>query len=414
MKRHNRNTISLFAGTALSILSSFIFAACSENPGGSDYKNTPPAVWISSGPPEGGVASYHIGFEWGGSDLDGSIAHFEYCITDNDGTSDPADTTGADKWTRTGETGGTFVFSADQLADTTADSMVEEFRRSHTFFVRAVDDDGAPSARAAHRSFTARTLSPEVEVVVPRYDGLNPAVVGPIFTVHFVADDYIDDISTRQDPESVSWIVEPVASHGDSWAETIEHIRALPVDAAEWGAWEPYQANEDDEMVWTSPPTDLGHYVFAVRARDEAGAITPVFDEALNLRRLVVGHIDAWPLLTVSNPVIGDILTASCPSPLTIAEMPAGLPLEFDIAADASRYGGTVEVYRYGWDIDDLNDPQKWEIDWTPFPPHDFYEPARATLQPRTFYYASHLLRIEVRDNSGFVSCLEIKVNIVE
>ncbi len=407
MKRHASNTKSLMVVTALLGVSGLILA-CAAGPGGSDYKNTPPEVWISAGPPEGGVSSYRIDFEWGGSDLDGSVAHFEYSIADNNGAFDPADTTGADKWTRTGKAGGTFVFSADQLADTTADGLVEEFHRSHTFFVRAVDDDGAPSARAAHRSFTARTLSPSVEVVVPPRAGLTPVTVGSIFTVRFVADDYIDDLSTRQDPEAVSWIVEPVARHGNRWEETIAYIRALPVDAPEWGQWEPYEVNDEEEMVWISPPTEPGYHVFAIRARDEAGAITPVFDEALNLRRLVVG-LGGPPILTVHNPFLGSIVTAVCPSPLTITDMPAGVPLEFDIAAKA-RYGSAAG-YRYGWDIADLND---WEVDWTPFPPRAQGEPATARSSTRRFYFGTHVLRVEVIDLSGFVTCLEIKVNIVQ
>ena len=70
------------------------FSGCSEveDEDISSLKNTPPTIWLDGGPPEGSVSVYKIEFSWGGHDPDGSISHFEYCVTDNDGAFDPADT----------------------------------------------------------------------------------------------------------------------------------------------------------------------------------------------------------------------------------------------------------------------------------------------------------------------------------
>jgi hypothetical protein len=394
------------------------YTGCSTSPEGSRYKNIPPRVWISGGPPQGGVSNYKIDFSWGGWDPEGEIVYYEYCITNNNGSFDPADTTGPGAWQRTKETGDTFVFSADELADSVADSQVEEFRRSHTFLVRAVDNDGAVSDPVAHRSFTATTLSPEVEITFPKPVGLNPAMVPHIFTIRWRADDYIGDGTTRQDPDSVSWILEPLSSHNYSWDETTEWIRNLPLDAPEWGAWKAYEAGGTGEMAWTTPPTDHGDYIFAIRAKDEAGAITPVFEASRNVLRVYVKSDWAFHFrLTLWNEHLGSLVsgmsmcTAAAPA---IVDMPPGVPIRFYWTADARDYSGTAFDYRYGWDVADPNDPSQWELDWIPFPPHAETELPWTNSTPRQFYYGTHVFSVQVRDYSGTRACREVKFNILQ
>jgi hypothetical protein len=153
--------------------------------------------------------------------------------------------------------------------------------------------------------------------------------------------------------------------------------------------------------------TDFGRYVFAIRAKDEAGAITPVLDEDRNVRRVHVGRLVRGPNMTVTNDYIGVLRTTSCTQAATILDSPAGVPLEFKIRATAESYGGTIAGYRYGWDIPDLNDPEQWEIDLTPF------VGLVATVPARTFFFGTHTLTMEVQDNSGYCSRIEVKVNIV-
>ncbi|MCK4774480.1 MAG: hypothetical protein KAT30_06830, partial [Candidatus Krumholzibacteria bacterium] len=329
------------------------FSGCSEfgDEDASSLKNTPPTIWLDGGPPEGAVAVYKIEFTWGGFDPDGEITHFEYCITDNDGAFDPADTAGSDRWTSTTETRDTFIFSADIPVDSVLDDQVEEFRRSHTFFIRSVDDLGAVSRESAYRSFTARTLSPEVIIVRPRYLPDNISVVPPISNFIWLARDYVDDYMMPQDPESVSWILERTTHHNDDWIETLEWIRDLPVDSDEWGEWVPYRAPDGSGEAWTTPPQDYGFYVFAIRAKDEAGAISPVFDIVKNVRYIIVREIVGGPILTLSNSYIYGLVTSTCATPVTILDYPAGVPIDFEFAADASYYGGVASTYRYGWDI---------------------------------------------------------------
>ena len=393
------------------------FFGCSETQEGTRKPNQPPTIWLSAAPPEGSVERYSVQLYWGGWDPDGEIAFYEYCITDNDpGRSfDPSDTTGADKWSRVYGPDSTFLFTADQLADTNTTNLVSEFLRSHTFFVRSVDHEGLASPEPAYRSFTARTLSPDVTIQIPRRNGFNPATVPSITTFRWTARDYINDMLTKTDPESVSWIMEPLKNHGNDWAKGIKWIRDLPVNSPLWDDWRYYKAPLDSGKWWTTPPKDFGNYLFAIRAKDEAGAITPVFDEVYNVRRVLVSRLTQGSLLTVYNKYMGNVVTSSANTALTILDLPAGVPVDFTIYATAEHYGGVVSGYRYGWDMADLTQPDQWEIDWTPFTIIDnATKVATARIPARTYFFGTHVFTVEVIDNSQFISRVEVKVNIVQ
>jgi hypothetical protein len=147
--------------------------------------------------------------------------------------------------------------------------------------------------------------------------------------------------------------------------------------------------------------------VFAIRAKDEAGAVTPVLSEPVNVRRIKVQQRLSGPNFIVTSNLVGSIIAATCDYPLTIVDVPAGVDMTFLLSACADHYGGTVVGYRYGWDILDLDDPDQWETDFTPF------ISATATTPSRAFNFGTHTFTAEVVDNSGFCSRIEVKVNIV-
>jgi hypothetical protein len=384
-----------------------VASGCGNDPfTGEEKENAPPEVWLSAAPPEGTSETYIIHMYWGGWDPDGEIAYYEYSITDNEGgTFDPADTTGADNWSRVYSNDSTFTFTADQLADSNTQSMVTEFQRSHTFFIRAVDTEGLPSVRPDYRSFTTWTLSPTVNIEIPRRRQLNPANVPAITTFQWEATDYINSTMQAQEPDSVRWVLHHVPD-GD-YFKGIEWIRQN-VGSDEWSDWHDYRAPGDSGKFWTTPPTDFGSYVFAIQAMDEAGAVTPVFDEIYNVRRVLVSRRTTGPHLTVTNQYLGSVVTAVVSTPVTIIDLPAGVPVQFRWAASAEDYGGTVVGYRYGWDIADLSDPEQWDVDWTPF------STTTAVSVPTTYYFGVHTFSIEVIDNSGSKSKVEVKINIVQ
>lgn len=365
-----------------------------------------PIVWLAAGPPEGSTGTYSVELFWGGWDPDGEISHYEYLVTDNvNGIYDPNAKKGP--WTPVVSNDSLFIFTADSLVDDEGPlPQVGVFQRSHTFFIRAVDETNLRSS-AVHRSFTARTLSPWVQVKTPSDDlGLTPAAMPPISTFIWQAFDPVDTSPENdQDPDSVQWALVDVDQHG-GYRSTVEYL-STPESAKDWFPWSWYRAPLDSGKSWTTPPLDFGNYVFAVRAKDEAGAVTPVLEEPVNARRIKIEARISGPTLQVTNEFVGKILAASCDFPVTIADIAANVPVSFAMSACAKHYGGTVSGYRYGWDIIDPRDPDQWEIDYTPF------VGSFATTPPRKFNFGTHTFTCEVIDNSGFCSRVEVKLNIV-
>jgi hypothetical protein len=110
------------------------------------------------------------------------------------------------------------------------------------------------------------------------------------------------------------------------------------------------------------------------------------------------------PLLTVSNLYMGSVVTTSCSTPLSILDVPSGIELSFRFTANAQSYGGLVSGYRYGWDIADLNDPDQWEVDYTPFVGPSDTSPL--------LFFGTHTLSTEVIDDR-FCSHRD-QVNVVQ
>ena len=144
-------------GIAVLAVAALLAAGCADDQFvGTDRSNEPPQVWLSSAPPEGSVSEYTLHLYWGGWDPDGEISHYEWVVTNNEGgVFDPADTTGAGKWRRVYSNDSTFTFTADLLADssqTDPENLTPvDFVRTHTFFIRSVDDKGLASVKPAYR-----------------------------------------------------------------------------------------------------------------------------------------------------------------------------------------------------------------------------------------------------------------------
>ncbi len=402
------NKLIRFGATAIVVAPLLSGCAGEEVVGENRRANMAPTVWLASAPPEGTESGYLVHLYWGGWDPDGQISHYEYCITNNEtGQFVPADTVGPDKWNDVFSNDSTFLFTADGQSNPNNNNMVQKFERSHTFFIRAVDREGQPSSAPAYRSFTATTLSPEVRLDIPLPGNSigTPAQMPAIATYRWTGADYINNTDQQIDPAEVRHILKKV--QGNDYDGALSYIQNNP-DASEWSDWLAYDAPGDTGRAWTTPPIDFGLYVFAVQARDEAGAVTPVFQLGRNARRIQVLARSTGPKLTVSNQFMGSVLSTYIATPAAIVDLPAGVPLSFTMQADARDYGGTVVAYRYGWDVIDPADPDQFDVDWTP--------PTSSTtrIPPRTFYFGSHLLLVDVIDNSGVISRAQIRVNIVQ
>jgi len=392
------------------LLWAYTLLSCSSDQlTGSYANNVRPKVWLAVAPPEASTVDYRVHLYWNGVDPDGTISHYEFTIADNDtGMFDPADTTIA--WHSTTALDSVFTFTADLIADSNRVDFEAmnpyEFVRTHTFFVRSVDEDGAAS-EPAYRSFTARNLSPVVNIETPKGGGPAIAIVPPVITFRWSARDFVGTREEIQDPHSVRSILVNTRRFSGRVPDTIDYIRNTP-DAEEWTKWFSYNAPGDSGRFWRSEqPLAYGSYVFAVQVKDEVGAISPVLDLYRNMRLIRVDSRITGPSLYVRNRFMNVISTSTTKTPVTSISIPSGIPMVFTWTADASSYGGVVHSYRYGWDIEDLNVESDWEVSYTPF------VGSYASSQPRTFFFGTHTFHVEVKDNSGALSRVPIAVNVV-
>ena len=411
MRPNVPRTAAIFIVALTAITANSLFSCAPEDIAGTFVASEPPEVWLGIGPPEGSTTEYNVHFYWGGYDPDGKIAFFEYSIVDNDiYFFDPADTTGDDKWFPTTVKDSVFLFTADLVADSSDidfDTMNPyEFVRTHTFFIRAVDEQGLRS-KAAYRSFTARNLSPVINITSPASIGQSVAFVPPIVTFSWAARDFVGERDEGQDPHSVRSIMVSTLNHNGSTDQVLEYIRTTP-DAEEWTDWYDYNAPGDSGRFWRPPePLAFGGWVFAVQARDEAGAISPVLDRQRNVRAVRVDRRTTGPTLIVRGALLGEVKTSVVTTPVSTINVPSGVPATFTWTADASHYGGVVTAYRYGWDIQDLQVESEWEVNYTPF------VGSMAQSAPKTFYFGSHTFHVEVIDNAGAVTRVPIVLNVI-
>jgi hypothetical protein len=129
----------------------------------------------------------------------------------------------------------------------------------------------------------------------------------------------------------------------------------------------------DSSSFWSEPTTDTevqfedldsgAFYLFGVRAIDEAGAVEP--DLRLWYNVTSIRALPGW-----GNPVLKVFEGTSEFSfyydwQVWGMYVPTGEQICFRWEADSRRWIGTACGYKYGVDIEDLNDPDQWETDWS-------------------------------------------------
>lgn len=367
--------------------------------------NKQPTVHVTNGPVEGDTVSYQVHFYWLGYDEDGTVDHYEITLAEGDPVGfDPADTTGLDKWTQIYSTDTLLIVEASDY-DTTVTinlSLYGLYDKTHTFFLRAVDNRGARS-EVASRSFTAFTLAPTVLITRPT----NPSPGSSQFLANRVTffwdgKDPIDSPWNYQGVESVRYFCKQYYGY------TVDDMNKEPERFESW--WSPWIATDapgdsgrttiagDDEFL------QIGRdYIFAVQAMDDAGAITSIFSKYNNVRHFFVLE-PTGPLVTYYEPVLGSGNFLGTNYTPKVYAVPAGFPMSFSWHGDASMYGGVVQSYRYGWDVADVNDPSEWDCSPSP------YVMSAPTAR---FYSGVHTLFIESTDDYGAITIAQIQIDVI-
>ena len=376
---------------------------------GTQKDNIRPEVWLSSGPVEGDTTNYQVHFYWGGWDPDGEISYFEFVVVDGNPIGfNQDDTTGLDKWLRTSVYDSVFRVTADDipLNVTINNNLYTKYQRTHTFFIRGVDQYGYRS-EPQYRSFTAWTLAPYVIIDRP----VDSPVLGRVITFHWVGRDPIDDPANTQDPDSVRWLWGLLYDSNGVYNPAFD----MPTDLNNnpwryenrWQSWVAYSAPGDSGKETTLGDDEVLElnrtHVFVVQAKDEAGAVSAIFDRRTNFRQFIVSET-AGPELTIIEPYLGSFRFLGRNFTAEKRDLPPGVPLNFHWRADASKYGAEVTGYRYGWNVADVSNPADWSVSFSPF---------NLTAPERTLYSGTHTFFIEVIDNTGASTLAQIEINIV-
>ena len=396
----------------LLILAALFGTGCDSGIGGTELPNQRPEIYLSSGPLEGEPnTNYKVHFYWNGYDPDGRVDHFQYMITDDEVTGSliidegiyhTLDELGY-QWFDIDVHDSIFVVSADSIpcADCPEDSIyiygeTEDdwrflFRAQHTFFIRAVDEDGAYSSIPKHRTFTATTIAPEVRINHPSdtgiaggYDNLPPDIF-----FRWAGNDSVGD-GTIIEPDSTRFTL---INRGDLGLDIQSSGRLLEFPDSVWSIWRHWEEvdslneNVGGTRTLITGLTPLQQYIFLVQAKDEAGAISSHFEDGVNMRKInVISSIQ--PLLLVRERALGvRVSDHDHTFNFTIAE---DQPLELNWQGSAEHYGSEITGYRYGWDILDTDNDEEW-TSWS----------LSNTSTEASFVSGTHNFYVECRDYSG-------------
>ena len=396
----------------------FLATGCSDDALiGESVPNSPPDTQVEATPPNLGAASFSIDFFWSGSDPDGSVVGYEWIITDNgpDNILAPADTTG--EWNFTEVSDSTFIVAADipEFEPDVENPQLDDpkdirFWQTHTFLVRAIDDLGRRDPSPANVSFTATTLAPRIEINEPIVPSTPTCVEGPLaLSFGWEAEDPDNQQGGVAD---VRYLLLEVGGPETACLTDTRFNENNPVASAPesaWSEWIPYDAGEDSGRVKRYPILEqpVGtSFLFAVQARDVAGAVTPTFEWGVNVRHVKTTR-NKFPLLTVTESNLGTITSAGTAA-LQRFDIVAGQPLEFAWSADASSYGGVVEEFRYGFEVVDPNDEEdpNWAVPWGPG--------WRRAVRPTGYAQGSPNFVVQVRDNSGSISRVTYQFQVIQ
>jgi hypothetical protein len=340
-------------------------AACG---GGDDAPvgNQRPSVLITGGivaiPPEQNQrdsVGYAVEILWTGWDQDGIIDHYQYTVDVPDDLLDQVDNaedTGI-AWVDTTAFRASFVFQTPEQ-DSLLGEPIERFRGDHTFYVRAVDNEGLVS-KADYINFTATNVTPKTRITVPSAaSGADVLTVGRQFNIAWEGLDPDNPDPARQ-PAYYEWKLKQMPNTWPPIGQDAQYC--VDVNAADV-PW--IRISRDTTSLRLSLQTGFP-YILAVRAVDEAGGVETKFVKGMNT--LILDSYSGGagqPELTVRERSQGTF--PLFPGPTKEFEMAAGTCIRFEMTGDASKYGGLVQGYNWGVDVDpDTDGPGSGYAGWS-------------------------------------------------
>lgn len=417
-----RFTVMIPAGllVLLSLLA-LVAGGCSTNTelGGVRVPNARPETRITGQPPTLLEAGFSVSFNWTGSDPDGSIVGYEWKISDNgvDGIS-PRDTmtfdplTGAElhPWRFTTANDSTFLVLADQPDFPGDEHSSPRSFRTHTIFVRAVDDKGEVDPDPAFMTFTSTTLVPTCRAVYPNLSNSGYKTVPPTVNIGWSGEDPDYDQKT---PTQVRFLWKSAQYDTNALGEPVyirtpfdytrHYDKVLDFDDPEWSPWIPYEPLQDDRKVQFPKQPDGEYFLFAVQVRDTAGAVSVGLGYQVEVGHVLIQGGSFRPAVTLSEPFLPTVTSTEASY-----EIAGGQPINFSWTANAISYNGSIVSYRHGWDLidpDDPNDPG-WSV-----PPGL----SRQNLfdRERAFQEGVHTFYLRVEDDSGQIRLMKRTLTVI-
>ena len=443
MKRPRVHRLDRAAGflAGLGMCIAGLAAGCNDNEFGPELRrpNRPPVTVLASGPPDSTSSTdYRVHLYWSGSDADGIIDHYDFILVDHPAIEDSIVTGSPQapnrvvievpalddpRWTATSLSDTILVTRADTLRRDPApppggDSGAlgrhnefmrrQSFERWHTFFVRAVDNEGLVDPTPDYRSFNSRNLAPVVRLDPP-VSWANSEFRGPPTIVFNWSGS--DPLGDRDEIEPIAsrWVILTTIKDAGGYRGLPDTLYRLPPSAwSPWRAWSASDGSGRRAVVRNLRPAGepgAGYYLFAVQAMDEAGAVTPVFDWKTAGKNNVTPVFvtgDIGPTMTLRDRYLGTYRFTGASRPLAI-DIAAGQPVSFCWAGDASSYGGNITGYRFGWDLRNPDDDSEWEQTWS----------ETATCAPtRSFSSGTHIFFLEARDNAESTTRTRIELSV--
>ncbi|MEN8007251.1 MAG: hypothetical protein ABFS42_09570 [Candidatus Krumholzibacteriota bacterium] len=409
--------ISVALATALVVFA----AGCSTNTdlGGVKLPNGRPDTRITGQPPTLLEAGFAVDLNWTGSDPDGRIVGYEWKISNNgpDGIS-PRDTLTVDPltgavlhpWRFTAANDTTFLVLADQPDFPGDDHSRPRSYRTHSVFIRAVDDKGAVDPTPAYISFTSTTIVPTCRVVYPNLGNRGSKNVPPSVNIGWLGVDSDFDLKV---PTQVRYLWK--SAQYDTTADGIPRYIRTPFeydlhwdkvinfDDPEWSEWRGYASTEFERRVQFPNQPNLEYFLFALQVRDTAGAVSVGHGYQIEVGNFRITRGGFFPAVTLVEPFLGSTNSSQNYEPIA-----GGQPLNFSWTATAESYNGEITSYRHGWDLVDPEDPSDpgWAV-----PPGLSKQNLFAAEQ--SFDEGNHVFFLRVEDDSQQVRLITYTLDVI-